>query len=604
MHPVIRFLIVYTIFPWLLLSPQLEAQQALLVITDPTTRQPMFYYEASHALLIGISDYTNGWPDLPSVPQEIKAVEDLLIQQDFYVTTALNLPARKLKETIEQFIERHGFDQDARLVLFFSGHGYTRQNKGYIVPIDAPDPRMNAKDFLRQALSMDQILAWAQQIQSKHVLFLFDSCFSGAVFQTRSLPEYPPPITQATGLPVRQFITGGGMNDALPSKSVFTPAFIDALRFGWGDLNQDGYITGTELGLYLVQKVPMYVEQTPQFARIKDYDLAQGDIVFSVGGESRETALLTVLANVDDNTVFVDGKQYGSTRLEGLLPIGMHTVRVEKEGYLPFEATVYLQQPQTVYVTLEARPGQNREHAASTTPTFANTWTDPLTGMEFVWIPGGCYQMGCAAEKTLCEADERPVHEVCLDDFWLSAYEVTQAQWQQIMITDSASIQGEPKLPMTNVSYDDVQQFLMAFNRKAGADAYRLPTEAEWEYVARAGASTAYAFGDSDSRLAQYAWFKKNSEQRPHPVGQRQPNAYGVYDLYGNVWEWCQDRYDPTYFFISATTNPRGPDAGSDRVLRGGSWGYDARYCRSGYRFHQPPYFGGPDVGFRLVREP
>jgi formylglycine-generating enzyme required for sulfatase activity len=586
-------------FPLLLHA---EQQHSFLVIKD-NSGQSICYYEASHALLIGISEYTNGWPVLQSVPGEIGEVEEVLNQHGFYVSKYLNLNARELEEAFKVFINYNGFDKDNRLLIFFSGHGYTRDEKGYLVPADAPDPRLDERGFLRKALSMDQILTWARQIEAKHVLFVFDSCFSGTIFQTRSLPEYPPPLSQTTALPVRQFITGGGVEDELPSKSVFAPAFVDALRFGWGDLNQDGYVTGMELGLYLRNKVPVYADQTPQFARINDYDLAHGDFVF-VAGLGQQTAILTILSNVHDDTVFIDGEIYGSTRVERELSIGLHTVRVESEGYIPFESTLNLQHSQALYVTLEPLSAIAQSQPVATSFQYSDRWIEPITGMEFVWIPGGCYSMGCVSGNSDCDIDEKPVHEVCVGDFWMGKYEVTQAQWQQIMGDNPSHFSGFPDYPVENISYDDAQTFISALNRKEGTDTYRLPTEAEWEYAARAGSNRAYCFGNDTGRLKQYAWYGDNSGNTSHSVGQLKPNVYRLHDMHGNVWEWCQDRYDRTYYFNSPSDNPRGPLSGLDRVARGGSWGYDAKYCRSSYRFHHPPYSRNPDLGFRLVRRP
>ena len=129
---------------------------------------------------------------------------------------------------------------------------------------------------------MTRILAGARDSEANHVLYLFDSCFSGTIFKTKALPEEPPHITTALGLPVRQFITAGGAQDQVPSRSTFTPAFVDALVLGRGDLNKDGYVSGTELGLYLQQEVPRHTRQTPQFGKIADYDLSRGDFIFAL----------------------------------------------------------------------------------------------------------------------------------------------------------------------------------------------------------------------------------------------------------------------------------------------------------------------------------
>lgn len=257
------------------------AQRGVAVIKDTSGREVGFY-KNSYALLIGVSDYTAGWPDLESVPGELQAVEKVLRDFGFEVVTHLNPDRQKLEDAIQDFINEYGFDPQNRLLFFFSGHGETRLEgrKGYLVPADAPLPTKDEKEFLKKALPMSQIMAWARLIEAKHVLFLFDSCFSGTVFKQRSLPPVPPHISMLTARPVRQFITAGSAGEAVPANSVFTPAFIDGLAFGLADLDKDGYITGTELGVYLQAKVPLHVRQTPQFGKINDYELSRGDFVF------------------------------------------------------------------------------------------------------------------------------------------------------------------------------------------------------------------------------------------------------------------------------------------------------------------------------------
>jgi len=252
------------------------------VFTD-TKGKTMGYYSGSYALLVGVSDYRRGWPDLKSIPGELKEVEAALRQNGFTVEIVINPDSTRLYDAYRNFINRYGYDKDNRLLFFFSGHGYSRMNgkKGYLVPVDAPDPRKNEKDFLRKALTMSDVLTWSRKMESKHALFLFDSCFSGTIFKTRALPKRPPHISVYTSRPVRQFITAGSEGEEVPAKSVFTPSFVRALR-GEGDLNGDKYVTGTELGMYLTEKVIGYnTFQTPQYGKIRDPDLDEGDFVFS-----------------------------------------------------------------------------------------------------------------------------------------------------------------------------------------------------------------------------------------------------------------------------------------------------------------------------------
>ena len=252
-------------------------RQPLQAIT--TQGESLDLYRQSHALLIGVSDYNNGWSKLPAIPEELDHLEQELIRKQFNVVRLSNPDARELKQGITDFIDQYGYEPENRLLFFFSGHGHSQSNKGFLVPADAPLPD-NRSVFRRRALSMNQFMAWARDIEAKHALFLFDSCFSGSVFKSKNLPSAAERyIRNATARPVRQFITAGSADEVVPARSAFTPALVDALQ-GDGDLNEDSYITGSELGVHLSQLVPRFVDQTPQYGKIRDYHLAQGDFVF------------------------------------------------------------------------------------------------------------------------------------------------------------------------------------------------------------------------------------------------------------------------------------------------------------------------------------
>ncbi|MCK4308202.1 caspase family protein [candidate division WOR-3 bacterium] len=261
---------------------QATQSKGIKVVIKERSGRKVVLYKGSHALLVGVSKYTSGWPILESVPGEINRVEAALKKQGFHIVKILDPTSNQLSDTFEDFINRYGFDENNRLLFFFSGHGYTRDQgrKGYLVPVDAPDPRFDDIGFVRKALGMTQILAWARQIEAKHALFVFDSCFSGTIFKTKALPKLPPHISDLTSHPVRQFISAGSAGQEVPAHSVFVPSFIRALR-GDADLDSDGYVTGTELGMYLHKKILSYeTGQTPQYGKIKDPDLDEGDFVF------------------------------------------------------------------------------------------------------------------------------------------------------------------------------------------------------------------------------------------------------------------------------------------------------------------------------------
>jgi formylglycine-generating enzyme required for sulfatase activity len=217
--------------------------------------------------------------------------------------------------------------------------------------------------------------------------------------------------------------------------------------------------------------------------------------------------------------------------------------------------------------------------------------------MDFVLIPAGTFKMG----SDTGDSDEKPVHEVRLSKaFYLGKHEVTQGQWQAVMGSNPSYFKGEATLPVEQVSWEDVQEFLRKLNAKEGGTKYRLPTEAEWEYAARAGSTTAYSFGNDERQLGDYAWYFANSGSKTHPVGQKKPNAWGLYDMHGNVWEWVQDWYGP--YSAGSAVDPAGPSSGSRRVFRGGSWIFDARLCRSAYRYRVTPGSRIHYLGVRLLR--
>ena len=270
-----------------LFSPQIvyatQTKGCDIVVKDRAGRKLMLYKE-SHALLVGASKYNKGWPKLESVQGEVRKIEQALKRNGFQVHTVMDPTSKALKNAFAGFIDRYGFKKDNRLLFFYSGHGYSLKSplQGYLVPVDAPDPRISRSGFLRKALSMSQILTWCREMEAKHVLFLFDSCFSGTIFKTRDLPEHPPHISDIAARPVRQFITAGAAGEPVPAKSVFAPSFIRALR-GEGDIDKDGYVTGTELGMYLHKKVLGYeTGQTPQYGKFNDPDLDEGDFVFQL----------------------------------------------------------------------------------------------------------------------------------------------------------------------------------------------------------------------------------------------------------------------------------------------------------------------------------
>ena len=221
-------------------------------------------------------------------------------------------------------------------------------------------------------------------------------------------------------------------------------------------------------------------------------------------------------------------------------------------------------------------------------------------GMEFVQIPAGSFMMGCSEGDGECSDQENPRHQVTISKpFYMGKYEVTQEEWEKVMGNNPSQFKG-PKRPVENVSWDDVQEFLGKLNQSApSGKKYRLPTEAEWAYAARAGSTTKYSFGGDAAKLGDYAWFEGNSGKQTHPVGQKLPNAWDLYDMHGNVFEWVQDWFGK--YGSSPETDPTGPVSGSSRAIRGGSWFIGADRCRSAYRSSLTSDSRRDRVGFRVV---
>ncbi len=217
--------------------------------------------------------------------------------------------------------------------------------------------------------------------------------------------------------------------------------------------------------------------------------------------------------------------------------------------------------------------------------------------LEMVGIPGGSFAMG--APEGVGLDDERPQHSVKLAPFFIGKYPIIQAQWEAVMGNNPSRFKGAD-LPVDNVSWHDAQEFCRRLNQRTGT-AYRLATEAEWEYACRAGLKTEYSIGDDESQLDQCAWYSQNSGYTTHPVGQKEPNAWGIYDMQGNVWEWCQDWYDEHYYEQSPGFSPPGPVAAKTRVLRGGSWSDDKYNCRATSRDSGDPFNRSASVGFRIA---
>ncbi len=248
-------------------------------------------------------------------------------------------------------------------------------------------------------------------------------------------------------------------------------------------------------------------------------------------------------------------------------------------------------------------------------PKETSNETQAETETKMVLLPAGSFIMGEESEV------DSPPHEVSVSSFYIDAHLVTQEEYEKRMQDNPARWKGGQN-PIEQVRWSDAVRFCNARSEAEGlqpcydvttwtcdfsANGYRLPTEAEWEYACRAGTKTSYFFGNDDSKLKEYAWYEKNSDGKPHPVGEKTANPWGLYDMSGNVWEWCNDFYKVDYYTESPKQDPRGPETGETKIVRGGAWKFSAESCRSGYRYNEDPgyadvCFGYDIYGFRCVR--
>ena len=279
------------------------------------------------------------------------------------------------------------------------------------------------------------------------------------------------------------------------------------------------------------------------------------------------------------------------------LQVGNYTIEITANGYAPKTKSLTINEQQITSLDVTLKKGSANDQSVNN-----------VLSIDWVWVEGGSFEMGCTSEQSNCDNDEKPVHEVYVDGFYMSKYEVTFAQYDRFCEETGRRKPddegwGRGNRPVINVNWNDAVAFCKWLSGKTGTT-IRLPTEAEWEYAARGGKkSHGYKYAGSNN-VDAVAWYSENSGNKTHLVGQKQPNELGLYDMSGNVWEWCQDWYDKNYYSRSPRNNPKGPSSSAYRVLRGGGWSELQKGLRCSNR-----YFNFPDKryyinGFRILMIP
>ncbi len=643
-------------------------------------------YEGSYALVIGASHYTNGWSNLEGVNTDVNKVTTALKEHGFEVEILIDPTREQLDQMMRKFISRYGIKEGNRIVVYYAGHGYTEKNNGsnlgYIVPVDAPLPKKDLGGFIEKAISMSEIENYARQIRSKHALFVFDSCFSGTLFEPRSR-AVPPIISSKTSRPVRQFITAGTAEQEVPDNSVFCQQFVEGLK-GEADLDGNNFITGNELGAFLETQVTNYSNrsQTPRYGTIRDPNLDKGDFVFALVDTKvvgitkpkpkmeieREVPVgtLVITANRKDMEILLDKEVVAKSKAVGekITIKNMEAGKIiEIIGRVGGEKDVVEQIELVAGVKTEMSLGKtivssNPSESANTVGASTNGSSIPVASyrpvgkavapmmrsynyetvtiddkgyvknrenkqasfyeeglgkgvkLEMVEIAGGTFMMGSLETEASTYGDEYPQHQVKIEGFYIGKYEVTQGQWKAIMGSNPSDFKGDDNLPVENVSWEKAKEFCKKLSEKIGRE-YRLPSEAEWEYAARGGTKTVFGLGetitpDVVNYNGDYSYgtaTKGEYRKKTVKVGSlRIANGYGIYDMHGNVLEWCEDGWHDSY--KGAPTDGSAWESGADnsgRVLRGGSWNNNANVCRSAFRSRNAPGILINYIGFRVV---
>ena len=691
---------------------ELFSQRGMSVTVRTESREEFDLYKNSYALIIGNGAYPvkNGWNPLPGAVKDVKEVTEVLEKHGFNVTLKIDVTKAEFNKAFSEFIYKSGKDKDNRLLFYYAGHGYTTkaatgEDLGYLVMLDTPSPE-NTVEFDLYSVDMVKFVSDSKKIHAKHVLFMFDSCFSGTVLNLRNRVT-PSHITDRIKNPVRQFITAGRADEPVPDRSEFKKAFLNLLEGRVEEPTPDGYLTGVELGDYLYRTVPKFsYGQHPQHGKIHDQQLNTGDFVFVLPQKSPEVnedtgielntiATLNINSTPNGATVYVDSTAIGITplkdyqidtgiRLEKQVNVGLelsgYKSRVKKitlKGGQEFSWDVSLEKIATqpvspkpksdVQETIVERDGKDVivnetepeemtkepvspkskpnvpetivEEDASISKRERQLSTDlphrivGKDGAEMVLIPAGEFQMGSNHTN---DPAEKPVHTVYVDTFYMDIHEVTVGQYHQFTVATGHLSPSYPlspfsptdQHPMVYVSWHDA----MAYAKWAGK---RLPTEAEWEKAARGGfVGQKYSWGNGppDGTQCNFAdkngaisrneeddssrqWNKSADDGYMYtaPVGSYPPNGYGLYDMAGNVWEWCFDAYDANFYANSPRQNPiagiivtstmdNSITVNESRVLRGGSWTPYPQNVRSAHRWSYGAHSVGYSVGFRCVQ--
>lgn len=619
------------------------------------------------ALVIGNSNYKSSL--LKNPVNDATDMSRVLKQLGFSVILKINAGRRDMMDALNEF--GRNLVRSEIGIFYFAGHGMQIDNTNYLIPVGA---RVESEsDVMYEGVEAGRILGKMKDAGNRLNVVILDACRNNPF--ARSFRASSQGLAKMDAPPgsILAYATSPGSlaEDGSGRNGVYTGSLLKNLIDPGLTVQELFNQTGLDVMQKTSRKQVPWVSSTP----VPRFFLARGapedQNLMTAQPQKAQLYVVTDPGGGQVRIMNIAEKYYDGIELDP----GRYKLEGAKEGYRTKTQWVTINRPEVVDVTLTLTPEPSGSAVTSSTvtsveqtlqktekkanpvpaasmpddnipppsPSAGNIWKEPVTGMEFVWVPGGCYMMGspvsgktvqtnvkegslwykalaavssllpygCVSSSTSSrsnipksyyeihgyEKDETPVHQVCLDGFWMGRYEVTQGQWKKIMDSNPSRFKSGDDFPVENVAWNDSKQFITRLNDQTGQQ-FALPSEAQWEYAARSGGKNEkYAGG---SHVDSVAWYSGNSGRKTHRVGTKAPNGLGIHDMSGNVREWCEDVFDENAYSRHSRNNPVITWGGSARALRGGSWINFPRNVRAAGRGRNPADGRGSLLGFRL----
>ncbi len=560
-----------------------------------------------YAILIGNSEFPEAatLDALRCPPRDIQGMREVLLAPASQWFTDAELLLNEAHATVRNRIQRV-FKQAAahdQILLYYSGHGKLDQaGRLYLATKDTEEEYLETT-----SVELSLLRRLITNNPCKRVALILDCCHSGAAVADMQAKGHQAAVVAqrldelAAGIHVLSATTASqqAYEKEGDDYSLFTKHLLEGLRHNRADMDGDGWVSINDLYDYVRQHVGREAAQTPRYKGVEvesgKYIIARAERVYGDAlWQAFKTKLLGVEDEIDDD-VFEQAyrviKERAAQRdkqwVELLEALTTGELKPAKFSGRWLKLSLNVSAPAIVASPVQPIVAPLKKPA---------NFTEMLNGvpLEMIYVPGGEFMMG--SPKGEGSDSERPKHKVVVPALHVGKYQITQAQWKAVMEGKNPSNFKGGDLPVEQVNWHDAKAFCQKVKKLTGKD-YRLPSEAEWEYACRAGTTGDYA-GD----LENMAWYDGNAKGTTHPVGEKDPNGFGLYDMHGNVWEWCEDVWHENY--QKAPTDGSAWLSGGDssrRVLRGGSWGNASRDCRSALRISDAPGYRSDYSGFRLV---